>query len=135
MYDIGCGMIFRQTNIPISTILETKTKDNQPLINFMLGTITRVVPVGFAHHKDAQEWVGFDQAPEISVIQRELESSRKQLGTLGGGNHFIEIQKGSDNHVWVMIHSGSRNIGLKVAEHYNKLAIQLNERWHSSINT
>ncbi len=53
---------------------------------------------------------------------------------MGGGNHFIEIQKGSDRHVWIMIHSGSRNIGLKVAKHYNKLAIHLNERWHSSVD-
>jgi tRNA-splicing ligase RtcB len=52
---------------------------------------------------------------------------------LGGGNHFIEIQKGSDNHIWIMVHSGSRNIGLKVAEHYNKLAITLNQKWYSCV--
>jgi len=52
---------------------------------------------------------------------------------LGGGNHFIEIQKGSDGHIWIMIHSGSRNLGFKVANHYNKLAVELNEKWHSSV--
>jgi len=55
------------------------------------------------------------------------------LGTLGGGNHFIEIQKGDDGHIWIMIHSGSRNLGFKVANYYNKLAIGLNEKWHTSV--
>jgi len=41
---------------------------------------------------------------------------------LGGGNHFIEIQKGSDGYIWIMIHSGSRNLGYKVARHYNDIA-------------
>jgi len=56
-----------------------------------------------------------------------------QLGTLGGGNHFIEIQKGSDGHIWVMIHSGSRNLGYKVANQYNEEANELNEKWHTSV--
>ena len=55
------------------------------------------------------------------------------IGTLGGGNHFIEIQKGSNDHIWIMIHSGSRNLGKQVADYYNKLAIQLNSKWYSSV--
>ena len=55
------------------------------------------------------------------------------MGTLGGGNHFIEIQKGSDGHIWIMIHSGSRNLGKQVADYYNKLAVKLNDKWYSSI--
>ncbi|MDP2104989.1 MAG: RtcB family protein, partial [Desulfobulbaceae bacterium] len=57
----------------------------------------------------------------------------RQLGTLGGGNHFIEIQKGSDGHIWLMVHSGSRNLGFKVAHYYNKLAGELNRKWGSQI--
>ncbi|HZL11724.1 MAG TPA: RtcB family protein [Prolixibacteraceae bacterium] len=75
-----------------------------------------------------------DKIPENGIILSQYTAAKKQIGTLGGGNHFIEIQKGSDKHIWIMIHSGSRNIGLKVAEYYNKQAIQLNERWHSSVN-
>ena len=52
---------------------------------------------------------------------------------MGGGNHFLEIQQGSDGFVWLMIHSGSRNLGYQVAHHYNKLAIELNRKWHSSV--
>ena len=83
--DIGCGMAFCQTNIPISAVTETRTKDDQPLIKFMLGSITRNVPVGFAHHKEPQDWVGFDYAPSTVVVQQQLEKARFQLGTLGGG--------------------------------------------------
>ncbi|MDP3694564.1 MAG: RtcB family protein, partial [Desulfocapsaceae bacterium] len=55
------------------------------------------------------------------------------LGTLGGGNHFIEIQKGDDGRIWLMVHSGSRNLGFKVANYYNHLAIDLNRQWGSAI--
>ena len=62
------------------------------------------------------------------------EQLLKQIGTLGGGNHFIEIKKDTEtSDVWVMIHSGSRNIGLKVANHYNKIAQYWNEKWYSEM--
>jgi tRNA-splicing ligase RtcB len=66
-------------------------------------------------------------------VPREYKSALTQIGTLGGGNHFIEIQKGNDNHIWLMIHSGSRNLGFKVANHYNRLAAELNRNWGSTI--
>ena len=120
--DIGCGMIAVKTSL---TGIDTET------IKKVMGEIRTVVPVGFSHHEDKQEWVGFDDAPATVVIQRELESAKKQIGTLGGGNHFIEIQSGDDGHIWLMLHSGSRNFGLKVASHYHKLAQHLCERWYS----
>lgn len=83
--DIGCGMCFCQTNIPVTAVTETKTKDNQPLISFMLGAIARSIPVGFSHHKEPQEWEGFNRAPDIPVIQQQLNKATYQLGTLGGG--------------------------------------------------
>ena len=65
---------------------------------------------------------GFD-LEEMPILKNQYEACLKQIGTLGGGNHFIEIQKDTEtSDVWVMIHSGSRNIGLKVANHYNKIA-------------
>jgi len=102
----------------------------------IMSGIRELVPLGFDHHKSAQDenlMPSLESVPENGIVHRQYTAAKKQIGTLGGGNHFIEIQKGSDNHVWVMIHSGSRNIGLKVAEHYNRIAIQLNERWHSSV--
>ena len=95
--------------------------------------IRATVPVGFKHNKTAQAWSGFNDAPDIEIIQQQLTSARKQLGTLGGGNHFIEIQKGSDGHIWLMIHSGSRNFGLKTANVYHKKAVELCQKWESDI--
>ena len=64
---------------------------------------------------------------ELPIVCREYENGRMQLGTLGGGNHFIELQLGDDGYIWLMIHSGSRNIGYQVAGHYNRLAIAFNQ--------
>ena len=124
--DIGCGMIAVKTSL---TEIDTDT------IKTIMGKVRNVVPVGFSHQSSKQTWEGFDDAPDIEVIQRELESAKMQLGTLGGGNHFIEIQSGNDGHIWLMIHSGSRNFGLKTADFYHKKAISLCERWVSDIPT
>lgn len=109
--DIGCGMCALKKNLEdIST--ETLKK--------IMSGIRELVPLGFDHHKEKQETELMPTAENIvknGIVERQFESARKQIGTLGGGNHFIEIQKGSDGHVWIMIHSGSRNIGLKVADH------------------
>lgn len=122
--DIGCGMSAVKTSL---TDIDTDS------LKLLMGKIRDVIPLGFAHQKEDQLWNGFNNAPDIEIIQQELNSSRKQLGTLGGGNHFIEIQKGNDGHVWVMLHSGSRNFGLKTAGVYHKKAQALCERWQSDI--
>lgn len=129
--DIGCGMCAVKTSLEEITKDDIKkifggSKENQ-------GGIMSSVPVGFSHHSKMQDWDGFDKAPDIDIIQKELESSKKQLGTLGGGNHFIEIQKGSDGFVWIMLHSGSRNFGLKIADQYHKAAKFVCEKYYSDI--
>jgi tRNA-splicing ligase RtcB len=99
--------------------------------------IRELVPLGFDHHESRQDETLMPSKENIienGVVERQFLAALKQIGTLGGGNHFIEIQKGSDGHIWIMIHSGSRNIGLKVAEHYNKVAKRLNEMWFSSVD-
>lgn len=122
--DIGCGMTAIQTDIKDVTEEELKT---------WMGKIREVIPAGFNHNKEPQKNKLFDDAPDIPIIQQELSSAKKQLGTLGGGNHFIEIQKGDDGFIWIMIHSGSRNLGFKTAKVYNDIAKQLCERWYSEI--
>jgi len=111
--DIGCGMLAARTNlhdIPLDALRQ------------IISGIRQTIPVGFEHHRSDQPWIGFDHAPDLPIIQQELASSRRQLGTLGGGNHFIEVQKGSDGFIWIMIHSGSRNFGLKTANYFHKSA-------------
>ncbi len=122
--DIGCGMMAVKTSL---------SGIDEPTLKLILGEIRKAVPVGFNHHEEPRTWKGFDRAPDIEIIQAELSSARCQLGTLGGGNHFIEIQKGDDGYIWIMLHSGSRNFGFKTAHVYHERAKALCERWHSDI--
>lgn len=122
--DIGCGMVAVKTDLKG---IDTDT------IKLLMGKIRKAVPVGFSHQEDDQIWEGFDRAPDIDIIQRQLSAARKQLGTLGGGNHFIEIQYDEYGSIWVMIHSGSRNFGLKTATEYHHKAQFLCEKWYSNI--
>ena len=120
--DIGCGMLACQTS------LEDITQDE---IKQIMGLARKSIPVGFNHRKTPLQ---LDPPPENAAISNaEYQSARHQLGTLGGGNHFIEIQRGSDGHIWFMIHSGSRNIGKKVCDHYNALAKRLNKQGQSGV--
>ncbi|MBM2815640.1 MAG: hypothetical protein HW421_2402 [Ignavibacteria bacterium] len=121
--DIGCGMCAVKTSL---TELDKNT------VKKIMGEIRQVVPLGFDRHKRRQSVALMPQDFELGamkIVHHEYESALKQIGTLGGGNHFIEIQSGSDGNIWLMVHSGSRNIGLKVAEYYNNLASGLNENW------
>jgi len=129
--DIGCGMCAVKTAL---------THINTEGIKEIMGKIREVVPVGFNRHKESQycDFMPACGSPELDndyhpIINQQYDSALKQLGTLGGGNHFIEIQKGSDGHIWIMIHSGSRNLGYKVAKHYNEIAIKLNEKYFSKV--
>ena len=128
--DIGCGMCAVKTSL---TEIDTET------LKKIMGEIRKVIPVGFSKHEEPQDDMVFPKLmPDFkhligvdSIVFNELKNARRQLGTLGGGNHFIEIQKGSDGFIWIMLHSGSRNLGFKVAKHYNELAYDLNKKWFS----
>lgn len=123
--DIGCGMHAVKTNLA-----ELSRED----LKLIMASIRRVVPVGFNKH---EHMVLLDSMPTTdgteTVVLREFDNARRSLGTLGGGNHFIEIQQGSDGFIYFMIHSGSRNLGKQVADHYNRLAMLKNEEYHSVV--
>ena len=121
--DVSCGVQAMRTSLRGITRDELKK---------VMGTIRETVPVGFNHHTDKQEIVNCE--PRGYVTTREWQSAHYQVGSLGGGNHFCEIQQDTDGVIWVMIHSGSRNFGLKVAKHYNDLAKALNATWHVEID-
>jgi len=125
--DIGCGMC----------AVKTSLKDiEKPDLQKIMDRISELVPVGFKWHDKSQaDTVFMPKIPDENhkIINEQYERACYQVGTLGGGNHFIEIQQGDDGYVWIMIHSGSRNIGFKTAAHYNKLAVDINERYYSSI--
>ena len=121
--DIGCGMQAVRTGL---------SEIDQETLKKILTGLRKAVPLGFKHHDqprplqalpDVDAKVDMDR--EMPVAAGELASARRQIGTLGGGNHFIELQRGSDSRIWLMVHSGSRNLGYKVAGHYNALAVEL----------
>lgn len=130
--DIGCGMLAVQTSLTEITTEQLKrilggSKEYQ-------GGIRSSIPVGMKHRSKKCD---YSKMPQLvvkpnGIVTQEYDSARYQMGTLGGGNHFIEIQHG-DGNIWFMIHSGSRNLGYKVANHYCKLAKELNAKWYSQV--
>ena len=123
--DIGCGMRAVQT-----TLEGISDRD----LRKIMGLIRERVPVGFNHKKDKVEDSLMPRGPEVFsegfIVDKEYNNAKGSLGTLGGGNHFIEIQQDENGLIWFMIHSGSRNLGYKVAKHYNTIAYGLNRMWY-----
>lgn len=129
--DIGCGMCAVKTN--------WKVEDLPTLIirKEIMKSIRERIPLGMEHHKEAQDEKYLPQGHDIDkmeVVKRRYDSISYEVGTLGGGNHFIELQKDEEGFLWIMIHSGSRNLGKQVGDYYNRLAASLNEKWHSVVS-
>lgn len=120
--DIGCGMTSVRTDLSTHDLPD----DLAPL----RGAIERAVPVGFRAHDETPDvvrlglgqrgwdafWAGFRDLHD-QVQDREARAM-KQMGSLGGGNHFIEVTADDDGRIWLMLHSGSRNIGKEIAERH-----------------
>lgn len=125
--DIGCGMG------AVKTSLRAEEFTGMAHLRAIVNAIKQRIPVGEGHsHLSPVEWTGFTEWRE--AIGANLPSwftekgdklDRHNLGTLGGGNHFIEIQKDEDGGVWVMLHSGSRNMGQRIASLYHRAAVEL----------
>ena len=109
--DIGCGMMAVKTSLIAAEIAEK--------IAEIRHSIERSIPVGFQANrectKEVSAWYARADIPG-GISHKDFERSALQLGSLGGGNHFIEICLDRDNNVWIMLHSGSRNIGKVLAE-------------------
>ncbi len=128
--DIGCGMCAVKTSWHVADITP------EVLRKQVMRGIRKRIPLGMSHHKEAQSTEFLPQGHDLErtpIVLSRQKAILKEVGTLGGGNHFIELQRDPEGMLWVMIHSGSRNLGKLVGDHYNKLAIQLNERWHSVV--
>jgi len=114
-YDIGCGMCAIPTTGGVAGIEGTE----QDILN----RIFRDIPTGFAHNqKDTRNTVL--NPDNLTAAGRAIfdKNGYKQLGSLGGGNHFIELGTDEIGKIWVIIHSGSRGIGHAIASYYMRLA-------------
>jgi len=122
--DIGCGMLAAKTNLTAKDLPESLRK--------LRLSIEEAVPVGFSSHdtvagpaRSLKLWEDYDNLTSDVTKQGLLSKAMSQIGTLGGGNHFIEVCLDTDDNVWVMLHSGSRNIGLRLAQRHIATAKQL----------
>lgn len=114
-YDIGCGMCA----LPTSYKAEAVREKSREIFN----GIYKVVPVGFLHNVRDTEWPEGEVLPRSKKLEEIFaKNGLRQIGSLGGGNHFIEIGADEFGKVWVVIHSGSRGVGHATATHYMKLA-------------
>lgn len=116
--DLGCGMIAVQTNLGSEDLPDTM----QPLV----GEFSRSVPSGVGKqrtipHQRALNWAAIHPHPMLD--QRYIQ----QMGTLGSGNHFLEVCLDDTEGVWVILHSGSRGIGNKLAQGHINLAKALEQ--------
>ena len=137
--DIGCGMDFIPTNIRMEDIRKIQT-GNGSLIQAMIGSIMRAVPLNAERYREPQKSQVLDQAKqEIGKYEKDIEllplieDGYYQVGSLGGGNHFIELQEDQDGVLCIMIHSGSRHLGKAVCDYFHKKARELNRMWYSEV--
>lgn len=137
--DIGCGMAFTGTDIKVAEIRDIMT-GNGSLLQAMVGDILRNIPIGFNHHKSAQPCFTLDNALKSiekyemdTQLTGQIQAGYYQVGTLGGGNHFIELQEDDNGCLGIMIHSGSRNFGKQVCDYFHNAARELNQKWHTDV--
>lgn len=130
--DIGCGM-----NAVRLSLKAGQLPDN---LKDIRAQIERDVPVGFGVHKNETTVIdNYDRLPTVrpdalgvlfgEIDSRWMQKSAQQLGTLGGGNHFIELCLDENQDVWVMLHSGSRGFGNSIGRHFIEKAKRDMERY------
>jgi tRNA-splicing ligase RtcB len=117
--DIGCGMAAVRTNL--------RAEDLPDDLGAVRSAVEAAIPVGFSMHGEPVRGVDkqqlWDEYADLAPIARgRVEKAVRQMGTLGGGNHFVELCLDADGEVWLMLHSGSRNIGKELAEHHMQVA-------------
>lgn len=120
--DIGCGMGAIKTPF-VADQLEGKLQQ-------IRRDIEALIPVGFNQNNEADahvlNWEGWQHFKHLHAgVQHLADKATKQMGSLGGGNHFIEICVDESNQVWLMLHSGSRNIGNVLAQRHIDTAKEL----------
>jgi len=114
-YDLGCGMTFVNTEAKVEDVFDGDER-------LLFDDIYKAIPVGFSVREAPLDYEDFKSAGDFKDLDKRVAARlHLSLGTLGGGNHFIEIGSNTDNEVCITIHSGSRNIGHSIGSKYMKL--------------
>lgn len=109
--DIGCGMAVAELK---------ETRIDLPKLD---SVINKKVPSGFSIRDKAHKFLRNVDIEELYCYKNiNVDRAEKSLGTLGGGNHFIEVDTNEDGQLYLVVHTGSRNLGKQVAEYYQDLA-------------
>lgn len=117
--DEGCGMRTLKTNIKAEAIADMRIR------RFWMTKTKEKIPLGEGNcHRENQEWELFDASP-FEITERD----RKNLQSLGGGNHFASLEQDQDGYVRFLLHSGSRNLGHRICTKYSEIAENLCTRW------
>lgn len=117
--DEGCGMRTLKTNIKAEAIADMRIR------RFWMTKTKEKIPLGEGNcHRENQEWEMFDASP-FEITERD----RKNLQSLGGGNHFASLEQDQDGYVRFLLHSGSRNLGHRICTKYSEIAENLCTRW------
>lgn len=118
--DIGCGV-----NVTELKLTKKEASDKKFLKAFDR-TVRQNIPLGFKRHKTVKESPFLEREDFLIAANLDEATFYQSIGTLGGGNHFVSLEATNDGKVYLLIHSGSRNIGHTVATHYQNLADELN---------
>jgi tRNA-splicing ligase RtcB len=129
--DIGCGMIAVRTQFCVDDLA------GRPLTP-LRQAIERAVPLSAGGRNQRLTATSAARVAELEAVpgvepERYLRHWPEQLGSLGSGNHFIEISRDEDDRVWLFLHSGSRGVGNKIAQHHTEVARGLMERYWISL--
>lgn len=126
--DIGCGVVLHETDLTIEDV-----EDRRDEIG---GAILAHVPVGNGppgEYERPQLWPDELAAWPDQIEPGWISKVQHQIGSLGGGNHFIELQSAEDGRVYLMLHSGSRSLGKKICDRFHKIALEQNRLWFSDL--
>lgn len=129
--DIACGLAAINTGILVKDVN----------VDFVMQNIAKMVPHGNDKRKVGDVVHSYSNASfefgtlfdTLADVDSRRELCETQLGTLGGGNHFLSMEKDETGNLWFMVHSGSRGFGAKIADHYHKLAVSMCEKWHTKL--
>ena len=124
--DIGCGMIATQLSLGANELPDSLAQVRAAIearvpVGFDMHDVRRIRKAGVKRLYDRYETL-LGRVPALVKMTRKPDAWQRQMGTLGGGNHFVEVCLDEAGRVWVMLHSGSRGIGNRIGRHFIALA-------------